>query len=160
MSYVITGALGNVGSAVIDGLQKMNASIKAVDINLPALKEKYVDCVDTAYFDFEKPETFANALDGATAVFVMRPPHLGDPESLRPFLQAVKAHGIDLVVFLSLMGVENNPAPPHHKIEKMIEQLELPYAHVRPGFFMQNLSGVHALEIAQDNEIFVPAGRS
>lgn len=62
--------------------------------------------------------------------------------------------------FLSLMGIENNKIPPRHKIEKYIEKLEIPYAHVRPGFFMQNLSGVHSVEIREKNEIFIPAGKS
>jgi uncharacterized protein YbjT (DUF2867 family) len=90
----------------------------------------------------------------------MRPPHLGDPEDLYPFIDTMKEKGIKLVVFLSLMGVEKNPVPPHHKIEKYIEKVGIPYCHIRPGFFMQNLSGVHAKEIKENNDIFIPAGRS
>ncbi|WP_442262966.1 hypothetical protein [Tissierella sp.] len=90
----------------------------------------------------------------------MRPPHLGKPEDLYPFIDSMKAHNIKLVSFLSLMGVENNTIPPHHKIEKYIEKTSLPYAHIRPRFFMQNLSGIHSVEIREKNEIFVPAGRS
>jgi nucleoside-diphosphate-sugar epimerase len=72
----------------------------------------------------------------------------------------MKAHNIKLVSFLSLMGVENNTIPPHHKIEKYIEKSGIPYAHVRPGFFMQNLSGIHSVEIREKDEICVPAGKS
>jgi len=36
----------------------------------------------------------------------------------------------------------------------------LPYTHVRPGFFMQNISGVHAEEIKEQNKVCVPAGNS
>ncbi|WEG18959.1 NmrA family NAD(P)-binding protein [Alkalihalophilus pseudofirmus] len=72
----------------------------------------------------------------------------------------MKANQIKLVSFLSLMGVEKNPIPPHHKIEKYIEQSEIPYAHIRPGFFMQNLSGIHAKEIRELKQIFIPAGNS
>ena len=32
----------------------------------------------------------------------------------------------------------------------------MPYCHIRPGFFMQNISGVHAFEIQQFNRIVVP----
>lgn len=31
---------------------------------------------------------------------------------------------------------------------------------IRPGFFMQNVSGIHAVEIKEKGEIFIPAGRS
>lgn len=77
----------------------------------------------------------------------MRTPQLGKPEDLYSIIDAFKAYNIKLVTFLSLMGVENNTIPPHHKIEKYIEKLEIPYAHVRLEFFMQNLSGVHSIKI-------------
>jgi uncharacterized protein YbjT (DUF2867 family) len=87
----------------------------------------------------------------------MRPPHLGKPEDLLPFINALAAQGhIRLVCFLSLIGVENNPVPPHHKIEKYIEQAGLPYCHIRPSFFMQNVSGVHAFEIKHFDRIVIP----
>lgn len=61
-----------------------------------------------------------------------------------------------LVSFLSLIGVEHNPVPPHHKIEKYIEQAGLPYCHIRPSFYMQNVSGIHAFEIKHFNRIVIP----
>jgi len=45
-------------------------------------------------------------------------------------------------------------------IEKYIESSGIPYAHIRPGFFMQNVSGIHSLEIREQDKIFIPAGRS
>lgn len=160
MSYVVTGALGNVGSAVIQALRAENVEIIAADIDVIKIRERYGASVKAVYFDFEKPETFAEVLNNATGIFLMRPPHLGNPESLFPFLDAIQAKKVNLLVFLSLMGVEHNPIPPHHKIEKAIEARKIPFAHIRPGFFMQNLSGVHAQEIREANQIFVPAGRS
>lgn len=44
--------------------------------------------------------------------------------------------------------------------KKYIEKAGLPFAHIRPGFFMQNVSGVHSAEICDQNKIFVPAGNS
>lgn len=63
-----------------------------------------------------------NAIKEMDSVFIMRPSHLGRPEDLKPFIEALKEKGgIKLVSFLSLIGVENNPVPPHHKIENYIE---------------------------------------
>ena len=91
----------------------------------------------------------------------MRPPHLGNPEDLKPFIDVLREGGkIRLVGFLSLIGVENNLFPPHHKIEKYIEYASLPYCHIRPSFFMQNISGVHAFEIKHFNKIVVPVKKS
>ncbi|SMB79422.1 Uncharacterized conserved protein YbjT, contains NAD(P)-binding and DUF2867 domains [Desulfonispora thiosulfatigenes DSM 11270] len=116
--------------------------------------------VDIALFDFTKNDTFKNALKDVDRVFLMRPPHLGKPEELYPFIDAMKDNNIKLVSFLSLMGIEKNTIPPHYKIEKYIENSKIPYAHIRPGFFMQNISGVHAVEIREMDQIFVPAGKS
>ena len=162
MKVLVTGALGNVGRYVLESLIEMGEEVAAGDISLEKLKEQYgqKERVKAVYFDFTDEKTYQPALSGVDRVFLMRPPHLGKPEDLLPFIEAMSKAGIKLVSFLSLMGVENNPVPPHHKIEKFIEQYKIPYAHIRPGFFMQNVSGVHALEIKEQNQIFVPAGRS
>lgn len=160
MKVLVTGASGNVGRYVIRELVKLNEPVVAAGTNIKKLKDLFGNQVEPVYFDFQDETTFNKALEGVDRVFLMRPPHLGKPEDLYPIIDAFKAHNIRLVSFLSLMGVENNTIPPHHKIEKYIEKLEIPYAHIRPGFFMQNLSGVHSVEIREKNEIFIPAGKS
>jgi uncharacterized protein YbjT (DUF2867 family) len=160
MKVLVTGASGNVGSFVAKELLMMGEKVVGATTNIQKINKKFDNQVEPVYFDFTDKNTFKKALEGVDRVFLMRPPHLGKPESLYPFIDAMKAHDIKLVSFLSLMGVEHNTIPPHHKIEKYIEKLGIPYAHVRPGFFMQNLSGVHSVEIREKNEIFVPAGRS
>jgi len=156
----VTGATGNVGREVVKSLVSFDESVVAA-CGSPVNSQNVFDHkVELVKFDFLDPETFENALNGVDRVFLMRPPHLGNPQDLYPFIDAMKAHDIKLVSFLSLMGVENNPIPPHHKIEKYIEKEGLPYAHIRPGFFMQNISGIHADEIRSMNQIYVPAGRS
>jgi uncharacterized protein YbjT (DUF2867 family) len=162
MKVMVTGALGNVGRYVLESLVSMGEQVVAADISLEKLNAAYgkVNGVTSVYFDLTDTKTFNSALKGVDRVFLMRPPHLGKPEDLLPFVEAMSSAGIKLVSFLSLMGVENNPVPPHHKIEKFIEKYNLPYAHIRPGFFMQNVSGVHAHEIKEENQIFIPAGKS
>ena len=138
----------------------MEEKVVAAGTNVEKLTHLFEEKVDAVHFDFEDSNTFSHALKGVDRVFLMRPPHLGKPEDLYPFIEAMKTHNIRLVSFLSLMGVEKNTIPPHHKIEKHIEEMEVPYAHIRPGFFMQNVSGIHADEIKDKNEIFIPAGKS
>lgn len=162
MKVLVIGASGNVGNYVVNELLTLNEEVKAVGRNIEKLRRqfRYKDNVEIIQFDFKNEDTFELVLKDIDRVFLMRPPHLGKPEDLYPFIDAIKKHGIKLISFLSLMGVETNTIPPHHKIEKYIEKLEIPYAHIRPGFFMQNLSGVHAVEIREKNEIFIPAGKS
>ncbi|WP_251131752.1 SDR family oxidoreductase [Exiguobacterium sp. S3] len=158
-SILVTGATGNVGRYVAKYLQENDADIVVAGNRVEELEERFPGARHVK-LDFEDPATFDAALEHVDRVFLMRPPQIGDAEVFRPFIDAMRSHSIRLVSFLSLMGVERNPFPPHHKIEKMIEEAGIPYAHIRPGFFMQNLTGVHAEEIRKDDEIFIPAGNS
>jgi len=154
---MVTGALGNVGGYVAKYLIANDQEVVVADINVKALQVKYGDQVKSVFFDFTDSKTFPTALEDVDRVFIMRPPHLGKPEDLKPFVETLKSKGgIKLVSFLSLIGVEKNPVPPHHKIEKYIERAGLPFCHIRPSFFMQNISGIHAFEIKHFDRIVVP----
>lgn len=154
---LVTGASGNVGRYVVRFALQNGQQVKAAGTHPETLVALFGDRAEYVRFDFTDQATFADALRDVDRVFIMRPPHLGKPEDLKPFVDAMKAGGgIRLVSFLSLLGVEHNPIPPHHKIEKYIEQAGLPYCHIRPSFFMQNISGVHAFEIRHFDRIVVP----
>jgi uncharacterized protein YbjT (DUF2867 family) len=160
MKVLVTGASGNVGSYVVKELLKLGEKVVAAGTEPKKLKNMFGETVDAVQFDFTDKDTFNNALNGVDRVFLMRPPHLGKPQDLYTFIDAMKSRNIKLISFLSLMGVENNTIPPHHKIEKYIESSGVPYAHIRPGFFMQNVSGIHSVEIREQDQIFIPAGKS
>jgi len=132
---MVTGALGNVGGYVTKYLIENGQDVVAADINVEAIQGKYGDKVKSVFFDFTDSKTYATALQDVDRVFIMRPPHLGKPEDLKPFVETLKSKGgIKLVSFLSLIGVENNPVPPHHKIEKYIERAGLLFAIFVPAF--------------------------
>ncbi len=158
---MVTGALGNVGGYVAKYAIKNGQDVVVADINIEALKKKYDAKADCVYFDFTDSKTFENALKEVDRVFIMRPPHLGKPADIKPFIEALKSNGkIKLVTFLSLIGIENNPIPPHYKIEKYIEKVGLTFCHIRPSFFMQNISGIHAFEIKYFDRIVVPVKKA
>jgi uncharacterized protein YbjT (DUF2867 family) len=160
-SIMVTGALGNVGGYVAKHLVAGGQSVVVADLDPSALQMKYGKSAQAVLFDFTHPETFATALADVDRIFIMRPPHLGKPEDLKPFIETLsKIKDLKLVCFLSLIGVEHNPVPPHHKIEKYIEKAGLPFCHIRPSFFMQNISGIHAFEIKHFNRIVVPVGKA
>jgi len=160
MKVLVTGASGNVGKYVVKELINKGEEVVVAGTDTSKLNRLFGNDVEAVYFDFTDSLTYEKALSNVDRVFLMRPPHLGKPEDLYPFIDVMKEHEITLVSFLSLMGVENNTIPPHHKIERYIEGKGVPFAHIRPGFFMQNISGVHSHEIVERNEIFVPAGKS
>ncbi|MGG4178934.1 SDR family oxidoreductase [Virgibacillus pantothenticus] len=160
MKVLVTGASGNVGRYVAHELLQMGEQVVAAGTDIEKLHDLFEDEAEQVILDFTDSMTYKKALHDVDRVFLMRPPHLGKPKDLFPFIDAMKQNHIRFVSFLSLMGVEKNSLPPHHKIEKYIESAGIPYGHIRPGFFMQNISGVHAAEIKERNQIFIPAGRS
>ena len=160
MKVLVTGASGNVGSFVVKELLRMGEKVVTAGTDTKKLENMFGDKVNVVKFDFTEEMTFEDALNDVDRVFLMRPPHIGKPQDLYPFIDALELFDIKLVFFLSLMGVENNTIPPHYKIEKYIEKVGIPYAHIRPGFFMQNLSGIHSIEIKEQDKIFIPAGKS
>lgn len=149
----ITGATGRVGSAVIKALGS--------ETELRGARREKVAPVGRAHwttFAFEKPESFAAALDGVSTVFLMRPPQITQAGVFRPFLEEMKARKIRRIVMLSVAGADRNPLLPHHGIEKLIQIPEFDWTILRPSDFMQNLETVHADAIRYRNEIAVPAG--
>lgn len=163
-TILITTPTGNVGLATLRalatrpervGLRLIGAVRRPTEARdqLSPLTDQLVP------FDFADAATFGPALQGVNKVLLVRPPQLADVDHyFRPFIDAMQRAGVEQVVFLSLQGVENNPLTPHHKIEKLIVDAGLPYTLLRPSFFMQNLSTTHRREIAERDEIYIPAG--
>jgi uncharacterized protein YbjT (DUF2867 family) len=140
---LITGVTGNVGREIYRILGERGIAARA-----PVRAE----------FDFRRPETFANAFEGIEKMLLVRPPAISDPNVFRPSLEAAKKSGVRHIVFLSLLGAEKNPFVPHRRLEKLIKEIGFEYTFLRPSFFMQNLSTIHAADIRDLAEIIVPAG--
>lgn len=161
MKVLVTGASGNVGKYVVQELLNLGEEVVVAGTNPKKLEILFKgNNIETVYLDFTDKFSYKNALYNVDRVYLLRPPHMGKPRDLYPFIDAMKSNNIKLVVFLSLMGIEKNTIPPHYKIEKYIEEKGIPYAHVRPSFFMQNISGIHSIEVRELDMIFIPAGNS
>ena len=101
---MVTGALGNVGGYVAKYLMENGQDVVAADINVEALQGKYGDKVKNVFFDFTDSKTFLTALQDVDRVFIMRPPHLGKPEDLKPFVETLKSKGGIKLVNAPLTG--------------------------------------------------------
>ncbi|MGX7203605.1 NmrA family NAD(P)-binding protein [Enterococcus pingfangensis] len=159
---LIIGGTGNIGFPLIESLAKKENVALTIGMHNPA-QEKFAGMknVTITHFDFLDPSTFPAAFSGVNKVFFIRPPQLSKPkEDMFPFLSYAKQQNIQQIVFVSLIGVEKNPMTPHHKIEKMIKQLKLPYTFIQPSFFMQNLNTTHQEDIKVAHDLFIPAGHS
>lgn len=154
---LVTGANGNVGSEVVKELIKRNIEFRS-GVSNPVNSNPHVNPVK---FDFEDPSTFNVALKNIDKIFLIRPPHISNVKKIfTPFLEEAKNKGIKHIVFLSVEGVDENKAIPHHKIELEIIRLNFNYTFLRAGFFMQNMNTTHKNEIKYQNKISLPVGNS
>jgi uncharacterized protein YbjT (DUF2867 family) len=160
-TILVLGALGNVGAEVVKSLLSAGVTVRAGDLFPEKVKQRFGQNVEAVLFDFGKPETFAPAFQGIRKVFVMRPPQISDIQKyMVPALEAAKTAGVQHMVFLSLIGIEQNTVVPHYKVEQWMRQSGLDYTFLRCSFFMQNLNTTHRAEIRDHDEIYIPVGKA
>jgi uncharacterized protein YbjT (DUF2867 family) len=154
-TVLVTGATGTVGSSVCAALADHDCEVRALARD-PA---DAPDGAEPVAFDFEKPETWGRAFEGGDRLFLVRPPAIARvSEHLLPAVDAALRCGVEHVTLLSVLGAEKNPLLPHRRIEKHLLDADCTYTLLRASFFMQNFDEVHAEEIRDRGEIFVPAG--
>ncbi|SFS01089.1 Uncharacterized conserved protein YbjT, contains NAD(P)-binding and DUF2867 domains [Halomicrobium zhouii] len=156
MTVLVTGATGTVGSRVVAALAAADEPVRAAARDPDAARES-LDADAVVTFDFEKPETWGDALDGVDRLFLVRPPQLSRVGAITDFVDAAERVGVDTVVVLSVLGAEKNPLLPHRRIERHVEGTGLDWTFVRASFFMQNFLEEHREEV-RDGVLFVPAG--
>ncbi|MCS6995099.1 MAG: SDR family oxidoreductase [Anaerolineales bacterium] len=156
---LVTGALGNVGAEIVKRLQAAGSSLRAADLSVETIRERFGASVEAVAFDFSKKETYRAAFEGVEKMFLMRPPQISDVKGLiLPALDAAQAAGVRHVVFLSLIGIERVKFVPHYKVEEYLMRSPMTWTFLRASFFMQNLNTTHRQEIRERSEIFVPLG--
>ncbi|SFK84810.1 Uncharacterized conserved protein YbjT, contains NAD(P)-binding and DUF2867 domains [Halogranum rubrum] len=152
---LVTGATGTVGSHVVSALADTDVSFKA-GVRDPTAGDWPENCEPIA-FDFERPETWGFAFDGIDTLFLLRPPSVGRDRLVAAVDAAIRM-GVEHVTYLSVLGAARNPLLPHRRLERHLETSGATYTFLRASYFMQNLSEIHAPEIREHDEVFVPAG--
>lgn len=160
MPVLVTGATGNVGRPVVAALLARGIPVRAAAATVQEVSDAFGDTVEPCALDFTDSTTWKAAYDGVEVMFLMRPPHLGKPNTqMVPSLECAKALGVRHMVLLSLQGAETNKVVPHAKLEAWLRASGLAWTFVRPSFFMSNLTGTHRSDIRDRDELVLPAGR-
>lgn len=155
-SFLITGATGNVGAAV---LKHFPAGAERTVYR--ATHQKDTTDASQRWLDFGQPDSFATALQGIDVVFLLRPPQLADVKTyFAPFIAACQRSAIRQIVFLSVQGADEIAFIPHAKIEKLIRRSGIAYTFIRPSYFMQNLTTTLNDDIVRHHRLFLPAGQA
>jgi uncharacterized protein YbjT (DUF2867 family) len=155
---LVTGATGNVGREVVRALTTKGMPVRVAVTDPAAASAIFGSDVDAVRFDYRDAASFA-VVDGARALFLVRPPAISDVEhTLLPLIDEARRRGVSHIVFLSVAGAQNNRLVPHHAVERHLIA-GTGWTVLRPGFFAQNLGDAYLRDIVDDARIHVPCGR-
>ena len=140
MTYLITGATGDVGSKVVRQLLDRGERPRVFVRDAAKAQMLFGDRVDVIVGDLGDAASLGVALDGADAVFLVNSgPSIPELDALAA--KAAKAAGVKHMVKLSSMDVEQSLAIGawHELGEAAIREAGIAFTFVRPTGFMSNL---------------------
>jgi uncharacterized protein YbjT (DUF2867 family) len=111
-------------------------------------------------FDWQKPETWASALEGVSAAYVSYYPDVaipGAPEAVRAFAELAARNGVRRLVLLSGRG-EEEAQRAELALMEVAEEAGIGWTIVRCAWFMQNFDENYLLEPILAGEVALPAG--
>jgi uncharacterized protein YbjT (DUF2867 family) len=157
---LITGATGNVGSAVFDNLANSDVDLRVLTRDESKARSLRNRGVEAVVGDFLEPETLGPALEGVSTVFLATPIHPEQVPQATNVIEAAKESGNDpRIVRLSVHQVSRE-APTrisrqHAEIEDELRSSGLPYTLLRPQSYMQNTLAT-ARTVASQGRIYQP----
>lgn len=158
-TILVIGATGRTGSELVTLLARHGEAVRAATRNPAKASAKFQNAAEIVEFDYEKPQTFAPVLAGVDKVFLtVRPGDNHSDKAAMPLIDAAIEAKVRLIVDLTAMGVEQDETFMLRILEKYIEASGIPYTHLRPNWFMQNLnSGPLFADIKATGALHLPA---
>ncbi len=116
------GATGSVGSELVTLLDPSGEKVRAATREPAAGRQGSVSAAEFVEFDFERPLTFAPALNSVDRVFLIARPGDEHPDGVAsPLIDEMKRQGVRHVVNLSAMGVETRDDISLRRVELYLE---------------------------------------
>jgi uncharacterized protein YbjT (DUF2867 family) len=140
MTYLITGATGDVGSKVVERLLQRGDRPRVFVREEKKARSRFGDRVDVFVGDLTYAASLRAALEGVDAFFLVNTgPQI--PAQDEGAAQVANAAGVKHLVKLSSMDVEQGLAIGawHERGEAAIRASGIPFAFVQPTGFMSNL---------------------
>jgi uncharacterized protein YbjT (DUF2867 family) len=157
---LVTGSTGTIGKALVSTLKSKGASFVAGVTSEQRGKEILGTDVRSVVLNYEKQDSYAKATEGVSKVFLLGPPLRTDMDTLvLPFIKHLKASGINRVVYISALGLDDvKELPFHNRVVQALKDHRFDYTILMPTFFAQNFKNYEWDNIVQRGITFVPAG--
>jgi uncharacterized protein YbjT (DUF2867 family) len=154
---LVVGATSKVGTELVKALVAKGETVKAAT-RRPG-DYTAAPGVEVTAFDYDVHASMKPALQDVDRVFMLSKwtdPH---PElGLKQFVEAAHVANVKHIVFMSGMGVDQQPAVGMTLVEKRIANSGMGYTLLHPNWFMQNFSrGFYLPRIRDIGSIVVPA---
>lgn len=151
---LITGATGNIGSALTKLLTEQNIPFRAM------VRSK-TDIPEAVTGDFNDPTSITAALQGIERAFLLTNSSEQAEQQQFTFVELAKKAGVKHIVKLSQWAADANSPVRflryHAAVEKKIRESGMTYTFLRPNLFMQGLL-VFKDSIVNEGTFFAPAG--
>jgi uncharacterized protein YbjT (DUF2867 family) len=139
--YLITGATGNVGGALVTQLHEQGHAVRAL-VRDRSRADRLPDGIDLAVGDLDDVKSLTAAAGGVEGVFYMQlNPGTAQTENI---VVAARAAGVRKIVALSSIGVRLEPVD--HPIgadlaarEAVLRESGIDVTYLRPNAFMSNV---------------------
>jgi len=140
---------------IIGGAGKTGRRVNAI-LTARGIPTRPVSRSTTPSFDWERPEGWSAALDGASKAYVTYQPDLaveGATEAIAELAHLARKKGLERVVLLSGRG-----EPGAQRAEAALQASGVPWTTVRASWFNQNFSEGYLLDSVLAGEVALPAG--
>lgn len=140
---LVTGATGRIGGLVAKQLVELNHAPRVFVRDVEKARRMLAPEVKIVAGDLADEDALARAVDGVDRVLLVSPVHPEQRHLQGTLARAAAAAGRPLIVKISGLGTKADSYVDsgrwHAETEADIQSLGLPYAFLRPNFFMQNL---------------------
>lgn len=161
---LVTGATGQQGGAVARSLLRQEQKIRVLTRNPVKGEELRKMGAEVVVGDLTDTASVKSALQGIKKVFLVTTPfEAGMETEVRQgitMVDAVKAAGVDHLVFNSVVSADRNTGIPHFetkwRVEQHIQKVGIPATILRPVFFMENFASPWMLPAMQKGKLVFP----
>jgi len=157
---LLTGATGNIGSAVLDRLGSNDVDLRVLTRDRSTAQALTARGVEAAVGDFLEPDTLGPALASVTHVFLLTPICSEQVLQACNVIRAAKESGhAPRIVRVSVQQASHEAptrvARQHAAIEDALRASGLPYTLIRPQSLMQNTL-MFASTVAAEGKFYQP----